>query len=277
MNNIFNSYRYLILRRFTQVMVILLYMAGNYYSWSILQGNLSSSLLFDTIPLSDPFAVLQMFFSGIVLSIDVIIGGLIITIVYGIVGGRMFCSYVCPINIVTDAANYLRNKLGFNIIQKKQPASKNIRYWVLALSLILSYILGLSAFEYISPISITHRGLIFGMGFAWTAMLVIFLFDLFVLKNGWCGHICPLGGFYSIVGKYSLLRVEHKKENCTACMECKVVCPESHVLFMVDKQSLQIQNGDCTNCARCIEVCNDDALSFTIRDFKQKEKNENNI
>jgi len=272
MIKIWNSYRYLILRRFIQIGIMLLYVAGNLWAFDVLQGNLSSSLLFGTIPLSDPFALMQMLSCGAVLTSDIVLGALIITVFYALIGGRMFCAYVCPVNIITNTANYLRNKLSFNQIQKKQPATRFARYWILGLSLVLSFVLGLSAFEFISPISMVHRGLIFGLGFGWAAMLVIFLFDLFVLKDGWCGHICPLGGFYSIVGKYSLLRVEHNKDNCTACMKCKVVCPESQVLFMVNKQSLQIHSGECMNCARCIEVCDDDALSFSIRNFKQEKK-----
>jgi ferredoxin-type protein NapH len=239
-------------------------MAGNYWGFRFLQGNLSSSLLMGTIPLSDPFATIQMFFAGSIITLNLFVGALIITIFYMLVGGRVFCSWVCPVNIITDVANFVREKFDFNSIQKKQPISKNLRYWILALSLILSYILGVGAFEFVSPISITHRGLIFGLGLSWTAMLIIFLFDLFILKNGWCGHICPLGGFYSVIGKFSLIRVDHTKENCTNCMKCKVVCPESHVLFMVNKQSLKVLNTECTNCGRCIEVCDDDALNFSI-------------
>ncbi len=108
------------------------------------------------------------------------------------------------------------------------------------------------------------------------AILVIFLFDLFVLKNGWCGHICPLGGFYSLIGKYSLIRVHHNVDNCTECMKCKEVCPEDQVLFMITKESLPVLNGECTNCARCIEECDDDALNFSIKKLKIGEKNENN-
>ena len=160
--------------------------------------------------------------------------------------------------------------------KKRQPASRSIRYWVLGLSLVLSYILGVTAFEFISPISITHRAIIFGMGLGWAAMLVIFLFDLFILKNGWCGHICPLGGFYGTIGKVGLIRVDHDEEKCTACMKCKEVCPESQVLFMVSKESLQVLDGACTNCGRCVEVCDDDALNFSIRKLaKEKIKNEN--
>jgi ferredoxin-type protein NapH len=275
-SKLWSNYRFLIARRVIQVSIMLLYMAGNYWGWTFIQGNLSSSLVMGTVPLSDPYAVLQMFSAGAILSTNIIVGALIITIFYGLVGGRVFCSWVCPVNIITDSANYLRNKLKFNQVAKKQPASRNIRYWVLGLSLILSYILALTAFEFISPISITHRAIIFGLGMGWSAMLVIFLFDLFILKNGWCGHICPLGGFYSLVGAKSLIRVDHNEQNCTACMECKVVCPESQVLFMVSKESMQVLGGECTNCGRCIEVCNDDALNFSIRNLIKDKKDEKN-
>jgi ferredoxin-type protein NapH len=138
---------------------------------------------------------------------------------------------------------------------------------VLGLSLVLSFLMGITAFEFISPISMLHRGLVFGMGFGFTAVLVILFFDLLVHENGWCGYVCPLGGFYSLIGKYSLIRVRHTVENCTECMRCKEVCPEKEVLFMVTKFSETVKIGACTNCARCIEVCDDDALSFSIRNY----------
>lgn len=276
MKTLIYKHRYLILRRFTQTLIMFLYIIANAYGINFLMGNLSSSLLLGVVPLSDPYAVLQMFFAGAVLTFDVLIGALIIITFYAIVGGRVFCSWVCPVNIITDTSNYLRRKLGLNQIQKRQPASRNIRYWVIGLSLIISFILGITAFEFISPISMVHRGLIFGLGLGSAAMLVIFLFDLFVLKNGWCGHICPLGGFYSLVGKFSLIRVKHDADKCTACMKCKEVCPEDQVLHMVTKESIPVLSGECTNCARCIEVCDDDALIFSMKRFKKEDKNENN-
>ncbi|MGB5918223.1 quinol dehydrogenase ferredoxin subunit NapH [Arcobacter sp.] len=264
MINLILKNRYLILRRVSQISIMTLYIFANIYGLIILQGNLSSSLIFGTIPLSDPFAVLQMLFAGALISTNIIIGAVIITLFYFFLGGRVFCSWVCPVNIITDLSSLIRRKLRFDTIQKRQPASRNMRYWVLALSLILSTILGVGAFEFISPISMIHRGLVFGLGFGWAAILIIFLFDLFVLKNGWCGHICPLGGFYSLVGKYSFLRVTHDHIKCTECMKCKEVCHENQVLSMIGKDSIPVLSGECTNCARCIEVCEDDALNFSI-------------
>src|SRR5574344_397955 len=96
--------------------------------------------------------------------------------------------------------------------KKYQPATRNLRYWLILIIFIISYFMGVAAFELISPVSMVHRGLIFGLGFGLATMIVIFLFDLFVLKNGWCGHICPLGGFYSLIGRFSLLRVHHNSD-----------------------------------------------------------------
>jgi len=280
MTTFWDKYRYLFFRRTTQFTLLFLYFAANAWGWTVLMGNLSSSVLFSFIPLSDPYAALQMVAAGAVIATDVLIGALIITMFYLVVGGRAFCSWVCPVNLVTDAAALLRRKIGVDNFSKRQPASRNIRYWVLGLSFIISLMMGVAAFEFISPISMLHRGIIFGFGFGWAAVLIIFLFDLLVLKNGWCGHICPLGGFYSLVGKNSLVRVHHNEENCTLCMKCKVVCPEQQVLYMIGKESIPVLSAACTNCARCIEVCDDDALSFSIRklvnDKIRESNNENN-
>ncbi|RXJ66230.1 quinol dehydrogenase ferredoxin subunit NapH [Halarcobacter ebronensis] len=266
--------KYLILRRFVQISIMVLYFGANAWGWNILIGNLSSSKILGLIPMSDPYAVLQMFASGAIIASDIFIGALIAILFYSIIGGRAFCSWVCPVNMITDLANYIRRKFGLNRIQKKQPATRSMRYWIIAISLVISAIFGVAAFEFISPISMLHRGIIFGLGFGWAAILIIFLFDLFVLKNGWCGHICPLGGFYSLIGRFSLIRVEHQEEKCTLCMKCKEVCPESQVLFMVGKSSGQVLLGECTNCARCIEVCDDDALNFSIRDLLNSKNKE---
>ncbi len=273
MSKIWNNYRYLILRRVTQIGILVLFFGANAWGWKILEGNLSSSILFGVIPMSDPYAVLQMVVAGAVIASDLLIGVGVVALFYFLIGGRAFCSWVCPINMVTDSANYLRRVLDIDRAQlERSPISRNSRYWILGLSLIVSAFMGIAAFEFISPISMLHRGIVFGMGFGWAAIGMIFLFDLFVLKNGWCGHICPLGGFYSLLGKFSFIRVHHLEENCTLCMKCKVVCPEKQVLHMIGKESLPVISGECTNCARCIEVCDDDALRFSIRDFIQNKK-----
>ena len=261
------KHRFLMMRRSVQLTVLALYVLANGYGLKVLSGNLSSSLLFNTIPLADPFALLQMVAAGAVLGLDVIIGGLTIVLFYMIVGGRAFCSWVCPVNMVTDSANWLRRVLYLEKIERKVWLGRSVRYWVIGLSLVLSFISGVAAFEMVSPIGIMHRGIIFGMGMGFAALLSLFLFDLFAVKNGWCGHICPLGGFYALIGKLSIIRVKHNQSACTLCMKCKEICPEKPVLSIIGKESGAIVYGECTNCGRCVEVCDDDALGFGVRNY----------
>lgn len=266
------KHRYLILRRISQLTLLTLYFSANAYGINILKGTLSSSLLFNTIPLADPYAVLQMLLAGAILGIDVLVGALIILLFYMIIGGRAFCAWVCPLNMVTDTANWLRRVLYLDQIEKKVWLGRGTRYWVMGLALVLSIVTSVAAFEIVSPISMLHRGIVFGMGMGFAAVLSIFLFDLFAVKNGWCGHICPLGAFYSTTSKFSMIRVKHNQPNCTLCMKCKDVCPEKQILSIIGKESGDISSGECTNCGRCIEVCDDDALTFGIRNYINKNR-----
>jgi len=264
MSRFFNHHKYLIARRTVQVGLMLLFFGANYFGWKILMGNYSSAFVLESFYLSDPYATLQILAAGFALQMDVLLGAFIIVLFYGLIGGRSFCSWICPMNVVTDFAHWIRRKTGMNKVDMKIPLSRNLRYWILLLSFILSALLGIAAFEFVSPISMFHRGIIFGMGFGIAAVFAVFFFDLFVIKNGWCGYICPLGGFYSLIGKYSLIRVNHKKEKCTECNQCFAVCPERQVLTIINKKSGSILFGACNNCGRCIEVCDDNALNFGI-------------
>jgi ferredoxin-type protein NapH len=261
-------WRYLILRRLTQFVVILLFFATAHWGWSLfgeplLSGNLSGSSVAGLIPLADPFAVLQILFTRHVLANDVLIGAAVVLVFYVLVGGRVFCSWVCPVNPVTDLAGWLRNKLGLG---NALHLNRSLRYYVLALALVLSLITGLAAFEWVSPIAMLHRELIFGIGMGLIGVAGIFLLDLMVLKHGWCGHLCPLGAFYSIVGRVAQLRIRFDERTCTKCGECIRVCPEPQVLNLNQAAQLGlVASGECTNCGRCVPVCPEDSLSFDLR------------
>ncbi|MCD8213046.1 MAG: quinol dehydrogenase ferredoxin subunit NapH [Campylobacter sp.] len=261
--------KFLILRRITQFAILALFAVGNYYGIKILNGNLSSSIIFDTIPISDPFAVLQIFISGFSLSANAVIGALIIFIFYALIAPRAFCSWVCPINILTDIAFKLRNKFGFKG-ERMLIISKNLRYFMLVFSLVLSFMIAQPAFETISYIGIVQRGIIFGSASAIGVGVGIIAFDMFVAKRGICGHICPLGAFWALSSKFSLIRVKHNNENCTKCMKCKLVCPEVQVLGLIGKQSGFVTSSECISCGRCIDVCKDDALKFSIRNLRRE-------
>ena len=142
-------------------------------------------------------------------------------------------------------------------------------------ALLLSALTGVAAFEWISPISMLHRELIFGIGLGLTAVLGVFLFDLFILRNGWCGHLCPLGAFYAVVGRVAQLRVRFDTPTCTHCGECARVCPEPQVLNLREaSEAGMVASGECTNCGRCITICPEDTLHFDLRRLINTDDNE---
>lgn len=269
MSNIILKNKYLILRRIVQLSILILFVGANLFGWKILRGNLSSANVLESFQLADPYMVIQTFASGFILATDTVIGALIILLFYVFIGGRTFCSWICPVNIVTDTSNWLRKKINLYKEELKVPVKRSMRYWILGLSIVLSAIFGIAAFELISPISMLHRGVIFGIGVGWAAVLIVFLFDLVVMQNGWCGYICPLGAFYSLFNRISLFKVKHIKEKCTECNKCFIVCPEKQVLKgIIGKIDHQIYGSECTNCGRCIDVCDDKALKLSVINYK---------
>ena len=95
-------------------------------------------------------------------------------------------------------------------------------------------------------------------------------FDLLVSRRGWCGHLCPVGTFYGLLGAKSVLRVSARnRAACDDCMDCFAVCPEMQVITPALRGQATdtpiILSGDCTNCGRCIDVCAMDVFAFTHR------------
>ncbi len=258
------SHRYLIARRLVQTAVMVLLIGGNLWGWTVLRGNLSSSIFLDTVSLADPFAVLQLLAAGGLLAMDVMLGAAITLVFYALLGGRVFCAWVCPMNPVTDLANRLGRRFGTGK-GTGRVVGRSARYFILATAVILSALMGVAAFEAISPIGLLQRGLVFGMGAGWLGVLAVFVFDLLIQRNGFCGHLCPLGAFYSLLGRTALVRVAHDHVKCTCCLDCLRVCPENEILALVGQASGSVLDGVCTNCGRCIEVCPDDALAFSNR------------
>ncbi|MCK5078974.1 MAG: 4Fe-4S binding protein, partial [Bacteroidales bacterium] len=87
------------------------------------------------------------------------------------------------------------------------------------------------------------------------------------VEYGWCGHLCPLGALYTLSSRFALIKVKHDAEKCTLCMKCKDVCHEIQVLDLIGEESGYIK-GACSNCGRCVEVCDDDALKFSVYNYK---------
>ncbi|WP_277445713.1 quinol dehydrogenase ferredoxin subunit NapH [Vibrio parahaemolyticus] len=256
------AHRFLILRRLCQLTIIALFMAGP--TLGVLTGNLSSSMLFDTVPLSDPLIVLQALATGHIPEFNALLGVVIVVVCYAILAPRAFCAWVCPLNIVTDLAAWLRRKFNIKASYRWSPA---IRYWLIPVLMLGSALSGAILWTWLDPVAALHRGLVFGMGAGWVLIALVFVLDLLLVEHGWCGHLCPLGATYGVIGRKSLLRVTAvRREDCTKCMDCFYVCPEPEVLRQPLKEGdRRVMDQNCISCGRCLDVCPEQVFEFKNR------------
>lgn len=262
------SHKWLIIRRLCQVGVLALFLAGPWFGLWIVKGTLSSSLTLDVLPLTDPFLLLQMVAAGHWPELTALIGAAIVVAAYALVGGRVYCSFVCPINLLTDAAAEVHRR--FDLKKGWQP-KRHLRYYILAMVMVAAVASGSMAYELVNPVTIVHRGIVFGMGAAWGVVAAIFLFDVFVARHGWCGHLCPMGAFYSLIGEVGLVRARaDNRAACNDCLDCFNICPEPQVITPALRgeklgHDTVIRSAACTNCGRCIDVCSEDVFRFGTR------------
>jgi len=259
--------RWLLARRASQLGLLALFLAGPLAGQWIVKGNLAASLTLDVLPLTDPYVFLQSLAAGHVPHVTAVTGALLLLLFYGIVGGRLYCAWVCPINLVTDAAAWLRRRLH---LPPGRTPNERLRYWLLAGTLVGSLATGTILWEWVNPVSMLHRGLLYGAALAWAIVLGVFIFDLAVAQRGWCGHVCPVGAFYAAIGRFSMLRVSASdRAKCDQCMDCYKVCPEPLVikpaLNGTPGASPLILSPACTTCGRCIDVCRQNVFHMTTR------------
>lgn len=265
--------KWLLLRRLSQFGILALFLLGPWANIWIVKGNLTSSLTLNTLPLTDPYVLLQSLAAGHTPYQAALIGTAIVLAFYLLVGGRVYCSWVCPVNLVTDAAAWMRRHLG---LKGGHALDANTRYWFLAGTLIAAAATHSLAWEWVNTVSLMHRSLFYGFGLGGFILLAIFLYDLLLATRGWCGHLCPMGAFYSLLGHFALPRVSAVNRNdCNDCMDCFQICPEPQVirpaLKRVGQQSPIINAANCTLCGRCIDVCNKNVFKISHRFIQRSE------
>ena len=246
---------WLIRRRTVQFLMIAALLLQRFEEGFII-GNLSSMTI-SGLELSDPLAALQYMLSSGDIYLPLILSSTIILLFYLVVGGRVFCSWICPLHLVFEYTDKIKSRIS----GADKSFGISTRYWVLFLALAMSLIAGIPAFEVLSPIGITTRALVFGTWIGLLSLLAIAVFEIGFSRWGWCRYFCPLGAFYSLVGRLSLLRVKINHSLCTKCQVCKKDCLVPDVLDNpIDGKREIVDSGDCTNCGICIDVCPEKAL-----------------
>jgi cytochrome c oxidase accessory protein FixG len=180
--------------------------------------------------------------------------------------GRVWCGYLCPQMIFSEAANLLQNNLRSFVNRKLYKMSKpRSNYLVVVLfSLALLPAAVFLSFIFISyfidPIDLFHRLMHLDLrtagGIMGASVTLVILLDFAFLRQKFCISICPYGYLQSMLAdKHTLLvNYEDPAGECISCKNCIRTCPMGIDIRMSNHQI------ECIHCGECIDAC------ATVRD-----------
>ncbi|MDR1854982.1 MAG: NapH/MauN family ferredoxin-type protein [Azoarcus sp.] len=250
------------------VAVNLLFVVSFWLDIQILEGALTGSR-FVGFHMIDLNAALQVMLAHKHIIINLVIGTLTVFVLWALLGGRSFCSWVCPYHLVAELTEKLHLWLAKKKLVSDHAFHRGARTVFWALFALLAFVTGYTVFETISPTGILSRALIYGPGLAlgWVALLLVF--EVLWSRRVWCRYVCPIGLTYGVVGSISPLHVRFDVESCLHEGDCRKVCLVPHVLDVTVRGRAATMHTalgpDCTRCGLCVDVCRSGALTFEMK------------
>ena len=196
-----------------------------------------------------------------------------VLMLFGVLLGRGVCGFLCPFGLIQG----LIYKIPFikkNLPRKTDSILRYVKYLILILFVVLlpifarnQYGIGTTWFcKYICPAGTLEAGVpllimnaslrsTIGGLFYWkiSILLVIILASL-VTYRPFCKYLCPLGAFYGLFSKVSIMRLELDKSACTNCKACEKKCD------MQVEITKNINSAECIQCGKCTDVCPNGAI-----------------
>ncbi len=232
---------------------------GTFYSISI--GNLD---------IVDPALVIQSVLLTKEIHFPLLLAGfipLLITLFFG----KVFCSWVCPFNLLAEWADRIRKRIRPNQVKEDHLNPRSHHYWLIYGSILSAVaILGLPVISLISmPGLITGQiadFIFFGaVGFEISLVIIILLIEVFIAPRFWCKYACPVGATLALLRTKKTLKIKFEPGKCTYAhtrrLPCQVACPLQLNPMRVDIYPY------CYNCGDCVDACRKEgkALSFTFQ------------
>ncbi len=194
-------------------------------------------------------------------------------ILLGVLLGRFVCGFLCPFGWLQELLHKIPGK---KISTKKLKPLTYIKYVVLLFAVVLlpvlvvndvgmgdpffcKYICPQGVLEGAIPLAIANAGIRSALGhlFTWKLAVLIAVVVLSVLfYRPFCKWICPLGAFYALMNRVSLLGIRVDACKCVSCGKCSKVC-------QMDVDVVRAPNHvECIRCGKCIGACPVDAISY---------------
>ncbi|MCA9184642.1 MAG: 4Fe-4S binding protein [Pirellulaceae bacterium] len=230
--------------------------SSTWLSW--FTGSITAATWFGCLPIVDPLAALEVVLASHSVPAWTLVGSMF-TVALALGLGRVFCSWACPLGLVLELNDGLWNKAWRRRKRQLHRVGRSLqplKYWILGACLIASSIAEIPVFAAISPISLMVQAISRMSLHLLVVIVVIALIEIFFPRL-FCRALCPLGGLYSLLGRWGVFRVRASGEDRLRCQRCSLDCPMGidvmHDYVLAGKSS--IDDGQCTRCGACTEVC----------------------
>ena len=193
-------------------------------------------------------------------------------ILAGVLFGRFICGFLCPFGWLQDLLHKIPGK---KLSAKKLKPLTCLKYAVLLTVVLLpalvvndvgmgdpffcKYICPQGVLEGAIPLSAVDAGIRSALGELFVQKLIILIAAVvlsILFYRPFCKWICPLGAFYALMNKVSLLGIKADAHKCISCGKCVKVCK------MDVNVTKSPNHTECIRCGKCISACPADALHF---------------
>ena len=190
--------------------------------------------------------------------------GLIILIIIlstAILLKRGFCSWVCPLGLLTEYLNRLHRfifRKNIRIPRWLDYPLRSLKYLLLAF-FVWAIVIKMNAFaldDFIySPYNMVAdiKMLYFFSNISAFALwvLVALVILSILIRNFWCRYLCPYGALLGVLSFLSIFKIHRNEQTCTNCRQCTRACP---VDIRVHKPTGVISD-ECHACLKCVSAC----------------------
>ena len=154
----------------------------------------------------------------------------------GVLFGRFVCGFLCPFGWFQELLHKIPSR---KFSTKKMKPLRYLKYAVLLIA------------------NSSIRAAL-GSLFTWKAcILAAVIVSSVLFYRPFCKWLCPLGAFYALFNRISLLNMQVDKDTCISCRKCADVCGMDVDITKTSGHS------ECIRCGVCIKNCPVDAISFT--------------